>query len=65
MAELQVDVYNFDVYERRSGESKVFRSGTHAGEEAPDFTLPALGGGETTLSALRGTPVVIEFGSIT
>ena len=65
MVELQLAVYNFDVYERRHEGSKVFPSGTHAGEEAPDFTLPALGGGEKTLSALRGTPVVIEFGSIT
>ena len=65
MAELQGDVYNFDVYERQPAESRVFRSVTHAGEEAPDFTLPTLDGGEKTLSALRGKPVVIEFGSIT
>lgn len=28
---------------------------------APDFTLPASGGGEVTLSALRGAPVVLFF----
>jgi len=31
------------------------------GSEAPDFTLPAIGGGEVTLSALRGKPVVLVF----
>ena len=30
-------------------------------ETAPDFTLPASGGGEVTLSALRGSPVVLYF----
>lgn len=28
---------------------------------APDFTLPVTGGGEITLSALHGTPVVLFF----
>lgn len=30
-------------------------------EYAPDFTLPVSGGGEVTLSALKGTPVVLFF----
>ena len=30
-------------------------------ETASDFTLPASGGGEVTLSALRGSPVVLYF----
>ncbi len=30
-------------------------------EMAPDFTLPASGGGEVTLSSLRGSPVVLYF----
>jgi peroxiredoxin Q/BCP len=30
-------------------------------DPAPDFTLPATGGGEVTLSALQGQPVVLFF----
>ena len=32
--------------------------------EAPDFTLPTLTGGNVTLSELQGTPVVLNFWSI-
>lgn len=31
------------------------------GDAAPDFTLPRDGGGEITLSALKGKPVVLYF----
>lgn len=31
------------------------------GDTAPDFTLPRDGGGEVSLSALRGNPVVVYF----
>ena len=31
------------------------------GDLAPDFTLPTADGGEVTLSALRGAPVVVYF----
>ena len=31
------------------------------GDEAPDFTLPRAGGGEVSLSSLRGRPVVLAF----
>ena len=31
------------------------------GTQAPDFTLPKVGGGEVTLSSLRGKPVVLVF----
>lgn len=31
------------------------------GAEAPDFTLPRDGGGDVTLSGLRGSPVVLFF----
>ena len=33
----------------------------HEGDKAPDFTLPADGGGNVSLSALRGQPVVLYF----
>jgi len=32
--------------------------------EAPDFTLPTLTGGNVTLSDLQGTPIVLNFWSI-
>jgi peroxiredoxin len=32
-------------------------------QEAPDFTLPTMAGTNVTLSALRGTPVVLNFWS--
>lgn len=31
------------------------------GQHAPDFTLPRDGGGEVTLSALKGKPLVVYF----
>ena len=31
------------------------------GSVAPDFTLTKVGGGEVTLSGLRGKPVVLVF----
>lgn len=30
-------------------------------DQAPDFTLPVTGGGDVTLSALKGAPVVLFF----
>jgi len=37
------------------------RAEEDGGAKAPDFTLPLLGGGEVTLSDLRGTTVLIDF----
>lgn len=42
-----------------SGDAKYARS--WQGKQAPDFELPALGGGTVKLSALRGKPVVLVF----
>lgn len=39
--------------------------GIQAGEQAPDFELPAAGGGTRKLSELRGKPVLLHFGSFT
>lgn len=57
--------YNYEVWSPSTGEFAAFKTITHAGDVAPDFTLPTLDGREVTLSRLRGMPVVIEFGSIT
>ncbi len=35
--------------------------GPEIGSVPPDFTLPVVGGGEVTLSELRGQPVVLVF----
>lgn len=39
--------------------------GVQPGEEAPDFELEATDGGRIRLSALRGRPVALHFGSVT
>ena len=58
--------YNFEASSYNPGPLKFFRENIHAGEQAPDFTLPRLDGeGDVTLSELRGKPVLIEFGSVT
>lgn len=65
MSEFLGREYNYDIFSPSELESALLASIAHAGEEPPDFTLPRLDGGEATLSKLRGTPVVMEFGSIT
>jgi len=39
--------------------------GVQPGTEAPDFDLEATDGKRVRLSALRGSPVLLHFGSIT
>ena len=68
MSEFLGQEYNYETFRRPSGKSspmELLKTVVRAGEPAPDFTLPSLDGDEVTLSALRGAPVVIEFGSIT
>ena len=65
MLELTIETYNHGGLNRRGGGFTDFTSITHAGDPAPDFTLPLLDGREVTLSKLRGKPVVIEFGFVT
>jgi peroxiredoxin Q/BCP len=36
-------------------------TGLRFGQPAPDFTLPSTGGGEVTLSGLKGQDVVLVF----
>ena len=65
MSEFLGREYNYEVWRQSAAEAALFRTIKHAGEPAPDFTLPSLGGPPITLSGLRGLPVVLEFGSIT
>src|SRR5215469_1799521 len=43
--------------------SKIKRDGLKAGTPAPEFRLPRLGGGELSLSELRGRLVLLVFSS--
>ncbi len=65
MSEFLGKEYNYEVYTPGGGSMALLKQVVHAGEPAPDFTLPILDGGSLTLSDLRGLPVVMEFGSIT
>lgn len=60
--------YNYETFNRSesSAKSGEFAARLRAGEEAPDFTLPSLGGEQVQLSAFKGSKhVLLEFGSIT
>ncbi len=65
MSEFMGYEYNYDVWPGPGMAYEFFKTVVHAGQPAPNFTLPLLDGGELTLSELRGKPVVIEFGAIT
>ncbi len=65
MSEFLGREYNYETWERSGGASELLKQIAHAGEEAIDFTLPAIDGRSVTLSELRGKPVVIEFGAMT
>ncbi|MBA3534395.1 MAG: redoxin domain-containing protein [Ardenticatenales bacterium] len=43
----------------------VTSGGLRPGEQAPDFELPVVGGGQLRLSELRDKPVILHFGSFT
>ncbi|MEZ4736489.1 MAG: redoxin domain-containing protein [Caldilineaceae bacterium] len=62
-------VYNFEHFRTQHLLSDVQATlavrGIQPGEQAPDFTLPRSDGGEVQLSALRGKPVLLHFGSPT
>jgi len=63
-----IETYNYESFTRSesTGKSNEFKNILRAGEEAPDFELPALEGGRISLSAFRGRKhVLLEFGSIT
>lgn len=61
------DEYNFEHFTPTILFEDVKRTvradGICAGEIAPDFQLPRIGGGSVRLSELRGKPVLLHFGS--
>ena len=62
------ETYNYDSFTRSesTGKSSEFKNSLRAGEEAPDFALPTLGGAMVSLSSFHGRKhVLLEFGSIT
>ncbi len=64
-----VGTENYGRYRREHQSADFTRTrlgqGVQPGEEAPDFELPAGTGERVRLSALRGRPVVLHFGSLT
>lgn len=46
---------------RTLADSRISRDGLKAGTEAPNFTLPLLSGGEFSLAAYRGRPLMLVF----
>lgn len=59
--------YNFEHFRTgillEDGRRTIEATGICAGEIAPDFELPQVGGGSIRLSDLRGKPVLLHFGS--
>ena len=62
-----LDEYNFTHFRTRhlvrDGKRTATDRGIAPGEPAPDFELPQVGGGALRLSAFRGHPVLLHFGS--
>ena len=60
---------NYAHYERKHQLADFTRTwrgqGIQPGEEAPDFELQSATGDRVRLSNLRGTPVLLHFGSFT
>lgn len=61
--------YNYEHFTRRvvwlDGRKTVEGFGIRPGDRAPDFALPDTGGSVVRLSAFRGRPVLLHFGSFT
>jgi len=68
-AEAMYNYPHFDNYVANGGDmadEAAFWASPRAGQRAPDFTLPRLGGPGVRLSDLwRSKPLVMEFGSFT
>ena len=65
----RAEVYNYRHFWIKhvvqDGRRLLTRHGIQPGDAAPDFELPLVGGGMVRLSALRGQPVLLHFGSYT
>lgn len=61
--------YNYEHFDRQHViediERTVRGAGVAPGQPAPDFSLPAIGGEQFTLSAHRDRPVLLRFASYT
>ena len=64
-----VGTENYEHYQRRHQLADFVRTwkgqGVQPGEPAPDFELTSTTGERVRLSALRGRPVLLHFGSLT
>jgi len=64
-----LDEYNYTHFRTKHFVADLLKTargeGVQPGEEAPDFELESADGGLGRLSALRGRPVVLHFGSST
>ena len=64
-----VGTENYEHYRREHQIADFTRTrrgqGLRPGQEAPDFELESATGDRVRLSALRGRPVVLHFGSLT
>ena len=65
MSEFMGREYNYHTWTPSVGAFNALKEMSHAGDMAPDFTLPDLEGKQLRLSDLKGKPIVIEFGAIT
>ena len=67
--QLSSEEYNFDHFRPKHLINDIKRgiakAGILPGDVAPDFELPCADGGTLRLSDLRGTPVLLHFGSYT
>jgi hypothetical protein len=66
---LSIDDYNYEHFRTKhyllDGQGTLTARGIAPGEFAPDWELSDAMGGSVRLSDLRGTPVLLHFGSIT
>jgi hypothetical protein len=66
---LPPDEYNFKHFRTKhfafDAKATMQEWGIRPGEPAPDFELPRVEGGTLRFSDLRGTPVLLRFGSFT
>jgi hypothetical protein len=63
------DEYNYEHFRRRHLAEEVWGflvgRGVRPGDPAPEFELPAVGGGVVRLADLRDRPTLLHFGSYT